>query len=188
MDSRKAALIATWLFFWLATLVLYFYNKAEFDSSSEVEWNFGTILNLFGLIFWDFVIVAFSYIEYPTIPRHMIFGVAIQAGFVCFFAIFWICTGSSEKIEIWLMIALNLIKFIPQFIFYYIQRPTQVPHLTSQPRSNLLANQPPTALTNFEDVEQPPPSYEECMDQRNDLPPKYEDLELPPPAYQETMV
>ena len=57
---RKAAFIATWLFFWLATLVLYFYNKAEFDSSSEVEWNFGTILNLFGLIFWDFVIVAFS--------------------------------------------------------------------------------------------------------------------------------
>ena len=65
---------------------------------------------------------------------------------------------------------------------------TQGPQL-SQPRPNLLANEPPTTLTpNFEDVEQPPPSYEECMAQRNDLPPKYEDLELPPPAYQETMV
>ena len=188
MDSRKAALSATWLFFWLATLVLYYYNVAEFGSSSEVKWIFGRILNLFGLILWDLNIVAFTYIEYPTIPRSIIFAVAIQAGFVCFFAIFWICTVSSEKIGIWLMIASNLIKFIPQFIFYYIQRPTQVPHLTSQPRPNLLTNEPPTALTNFEDVERPPPTYEECMAQRNDLPPKYEDLELPPPAYQETMV
>ena len=62
MDSRKATFIATWLFFWLATLVLYYYNVAEFGSSSEVKWIFGTILNLFGLILWDFVIVAFSYI------------------------------------------------------------------------------------------------------------------------------
>ena len=83
---------------------------------------------------------------------------------------------------------MNLIKFISQFIFIDIQRPTQVPQL-SQPRPNLLANEHTTTLTpNFEDVEQPPPSYEECMAQRNDLPPKYEDLELPPPAYQETMV
>jgi hypothetical protein len=182
MDLRKAALIATWLFFWLATLVLYFYNVAEFGSSLGA-WYF----QLIGLIFWDLVIFAFWF-GCPPISCPMIFAVAIQAGFVCFSAIFWICTVSSVKIGIWLMIATNLIKFIPQFIFYYIQRPTQVPQLISQPRPNLLANQPPTALTNFEDVEQPPPSYEECMAQRNDLPPKYEDLELPPPAYQETMV
>ena len=181
MDLRKAALIATWLFFWLATLVLYFYNVAEFGSS------FGFFVDGIGIIFWDLVIFAFWF-GCPPISCFMIFAVAIQAGLVCFSAIFWICTVSSVKIGIWLMIASNLIKFIPQFIFYYIQRPTQVPQLTSQPRPNLLANQPPTALTNFEDVEQPPPSYEECMAQRNDFPPKYEDLESPPPAYQETMV
>ena len=64
---------------------------------------------------------------------------------------------------------------------------TQGPQL-SQPRPNLLANEPPTEMTpNFEDVEQPPP-YEEYLSQGNDLPPKYEDLEEAPPAYQETMV
>ena len=69
---------------------------------------------------------------------------------------------------------------------YYIKRPT----LLSQPRPNLLSHQPPTALTpNFvEDVEQPLPSYEEYLAQRNDMPPKYEDLEEPPPAYQEIIL
>ena len=174
MDFRKPALIATWFIFWLVTLALYFYNV------EDRKWNFYSIL------FGDFVIVAFWF-GHPTIPRSMIFAVAI--GFVCFFTIFWI-TQANVKIGIWLMIASNLIKFILQFIFLNIQGPTQVPQLTtSQPRPNLLVNQPPTtAMTNFEDVEQPPPSYEECMAQRNDLPPKYEDLESPPPAYQETMV
>ena len=65
------------------------------------------------------------------------------------------------------------------------QRPTPQ---VSQPRPNLLANEPSTALTpNFEDVEQPPPSYEEYLAQGNDMPPKYED-EKAPPAYQETML
>ena len=89
------------------------------------------------------------------------------------------------------MIVSNLIKFIPQLILInqtYALRPTQVPQL-SQPRPNLLANEPPTTLTpNFEDVEQPPPSYEEYLALGNDLPPKYEDLEEAPPAYQETML
>ena len=84
------------------------------------------------------------------------------------------------------MIVSNLIKFIPQLIL--INQTYQVPQL-SQPRPNLLANEPPTTLTpNFEDVEQPPPSYEEYLAQGNDLPPKYEDLEEAPPAYQETML
>ena len=201
MDLRKAALI-TWLFFWLALLALFCINVnlklyAESGSSSEVIWGFGNILPLFGLCL-DPVIFCF-WLDYsarlPTIPCSMIFSVAIQAGFICFSAIswiIWICTVGSVKIGIWLMIVSNFIKFIPQFIFYSrlanIQRPTQVPQL-SQPRPNLLANEPPTTLTpNFEDVEQPPPSYEEYLAQGNDLPPKYEDLEEAPPAYQETML
>ena len=174
MDFRKPALIATWFKFWLVTLLLYFYNvedlewNAESDSTNKIYWAFWNILSLFGFV-WDLVIFAFWF-RLPTMgPCSMIYAVAIQACFVCYSTIFWI---THLKIGIWLMIASNLIKCIPQFIFYHIQRPTHVHQLTSQPRPNLLANQPPTALTNFEDVEQPPPSYEECMDQRNDLPPK----------------
>ena len=206
MDLRKAALIATWLFFWLASLALLCINVnlklyAESGSSSEVISCFGIflILNVFGL-FLDPVIFCF-WLDYsarlPTIPCSMIFSVAIQAGFICFSLIswiIWICTVGSVKIgisTIWLTIVSNLIKFIPQLILInqtYALRPTQVPRL-SQPRPNLLANEPPTTLTpNFEDVEQPPPSYEEYLALGNDLPPKYEDLEEAPPAYQETML
>ena len=200
MDLRKAALI-TWLFFWLASLSLLFINLVDlklYEESGSIVlvWFFGNILNLNGLCL-DPVIFC-SWLDYssrlPTIPCSMIFSVAIQAGFICFSAISCInliCTVGSVKIGIWLMIVSNLIKFIPQLILInqtYALRPTQVPRL-SQPRHNLLANEPPTTLTpNFEDVEQPPPSYEEYLALGNDLPPKYEDLEEAPPAYQETML
>ena len=105
-----------------------------------------------------------------------------------------ICSKYSNGSVVWLW--LNFISSVIRFILFLAiysvawteenQQPT--PQL-SQPRPNLLANEPPTtAMTNFEDVEQPPPSYEEYLAQINDLPPKYEDLESPPPAYQETMV
>ena len=196
MDSRKA-LIATWILamildwiFWLVS----FFVIAEYSSlctesgcSGSTIWIVVISLYTFGFIL-DPVIFYFSS-DSAKIPI-----VFIQTGFVCFSAILLtidICTFAFKKNGIWFMIVSKLIKFILQLLIIkadYALRPTQVPQL-SQPRPNLLANQPPTALTpNFEDVEQPPPSYEEYLAQRNDMPPKYEDLEEAPPAYQETMV
>ena len=200
VNSRKAALFAFWNFFWLASLVLYIYNwedlklYSESGSSSEVFWIFGNILYISGLI--DPVILGSwlsSWLDGSTrLPTAVLLCCFCQAGFVCISAInliIRICTVGSVKIGIWLTIVSNLIKFILLLFLInqtYALRPTQVPQL-SQP--NLLANQRPTSLTpNFEDVEQPPPSYEEYLAQRNDMPPKYEDLEEAPPAYQETMV
>ena len=195
MDLRKAALFATRSFFWFASL-FWLLNPNNWedlllytDSGSKVLWIFGMVLNTLGLVLDPII----CYFWLDSTKFHMIFALAIQAGFVCFYAIFWtiaICAVGSMKTWIWLMIVSNSIKFIPHFLFLYdvqVQRPTQVPQL-SQPRPNLLANEPPTALTpNFEDVEQPPPSYEEYLAQGNDFPPKYEDLEEAPPAYQETI-
>ena len=190
MDSRKAVLIAAWFFFGLVSLVVNMVNLrliAESGSTGVfVTWIFGIII--FGLCGSLDPAIFFSWLLDVPVPLPVPCLLALQ--FVCCAVnIFWIIGFGSMKIWICLMNVPILIKFILGFIFtyFYIQRPTQLPQL-SQPRPNLLANQRPTALTNFEDVEQPPPSYEECMDQRNDLPPKYEDLELPPPAYQETMV
>ena len=205
MDSRKAfylALIALDWIFWLASLVVYFVN-VEDSGCSGIILIIGIILNTFCLVLDP---IIFSSLEghmdldgygcefLPGLP------LAYQPGFVCISAIlliFEICDFVSMKYGIWFLFVSKLIKLTPHLCVIHVlnqdrararARPTQVPQL-SQPRPNLLANQPPTALTpNFEDVEQPPPSYEECMAQRNDLPPKYEDLELPPPAYQETMV
>ena len=196
MDLRKAALITTWLCFWPASLVLLFYNMEEETSSISI---FVIILNICKILLEPviFFILLDPYISLkPCFIGFRFFVLDIQPVPVlfCFFAILWIieiCAVCSVKIGIWLMIVSNLIKFIPQLILInqtYALRPTQVPRL-SQPRHNLLANEPPTTLTpNFEDVEQPPPSYEEYLALGNDLPPKYEDLEEAPPAYQETML
>jgi hypothetical protein len=98
-----------------------------------------------------------------------------------------IYSDGSVKIVLRLLFIFNWIRSIICLPIHIAlnQRPTPQ---VSQPRSNLLANEPSTALTpNFEDVEQPPLSYEEYLAQGNDMPPKYED-EKAPPAYQETML
>ena len=120
MDLRKAALIATWFIFWLASLVLLFYNAEGLELG---PWSFfGNILNGFGLSL-DPVIFGF-WLDYSArlpIPLSMIFAMAIHDGFVCSSAGFWIigiCKVGSVKIGIWLMIVSNLIKFISIFIIY----------------------------------------------------------------------
>ena len=194
MDLRKTALIATWICFWIASLALLIANifglplnvESGYSKTGSILITIGIIPNMCGL-FLDYANFCF-WLETSRLPAPCCM---MQAGFVCSSAIFWIIgiyANDSMKIGVWLMVVSNLIKFVPQISLYYIQRPTQAPQL-SQSRPDLLVNQPPTALTpNFEDVEQPPPSYEEYMAQRNDLPPKYEDLEEAPPAYQETML
>ena len=189
MGSRKAfylALIALDWIFWLASLFVYFVNVEVSGYFSGIILTVEIILIPFGLVL-EFFIFSF----WTEIAKIHI-GLAYQTGFVCISAILLIieiCAFGSMKYEV-----SRLIKFISQLcIILYNDcrqalRPTQVPQL-SQPRPNLLANQRPTAMTpNFEDVEQPPPSYEEYLARRNDMPPKYEDLEEAPPAYQETMV
>ena len=186
MDLRKAALIAIWLFFWLASLALALsFYIVEGESISPI-WIIIFGLSLYGIFY--FVIFGILLLASYTLPRFMIFALGIQAGFFCVSAILWIiqiCDVGSVMIGIWLMIVLkSILQFFLIIQMTYALRPTQVPQL-SQPRPNLLANQRPT---DPEDVEQPPPSYEEYLAQRNDMPPKYEDLEEAPPAYQETMV
>ena len=104
-------------------------------------------------------------------------------------AVIWLYEDSSAKIPVWAMIGINLIKFIIGLFIIYLDirlaHNLRSAHQLSQP-PNLLANplDAPTHLPPNEDVEQPP-LYEEYLAQDNDLPPKYEDLDHPPPSYQE---
>ena len=144
MITGKAALLATWVFFWLASLAVCFVNLKMYvdsGSSSGHLWIFGLLLNLSGLAMDPpSFFLSLDSARLPTILCYMIFAVAIQAGIVCLGLIFstiGICTVvGSMKIGI-LLILSNLIKFIPQIIFLYMRenigwRSYSVKSLTSE--------------------------------------------------------
>ena len=189
MLSRADALYLFWYVFWVASSSLYICAISITYLSFNWIWNILLVFTGLGLVLEFLLFTSLLFEVCKSWWAKMV--LTFQALIVCYNAAVIYSDGS--EVWLWFLTISNGIRFI-LFLFLAIysvvcteenQLPT--PQL-SQPRPNLLANEPPTALTNFEDVEQPPPSYEECMAQRNDLPPKYEDLELPPPAYQETMV
>ena len=188
--SRAEALYLFWAVVYATFLS--FYVRAISITYLSSNWNFVLVLTGLELVL-EFLLVCSPNGSERACKSWCATTVLIfQALIVCYNAAVIYSDGS--EVWLWFLTISNGIRFI-LFLFLAIysvvcteenQLPT--PQL-SQPRPNLLANEPPTtALTNFEDVEQPPPSYEEYLAQGNDFPPKYEDLEEAPPAYQETIL